>query len=143
MKLRSYLAAVGAAGLVGLGGYALPALAGTSWTTHTLKFISVTDKTLVLSSTTAAQQDTDVIKSGKVIGFDMLYLTFNAKASTGSGTFAFCTHGGMLMGTLRLTKTGATGAVTGGTGKYAGATGSVIATTITKTRTAVTLKYWT
>jgi len=142
MKLRTYLAAAGAVGLVGLGAFAVPAVAGT-WTTHTLKFVSVTDKTLVLSKTTIAQQDTDVSKAGKIIGFDMLYLTINVKTQKGHGTFSFCTHGGMMMGTLRLTKTGATGTITGGTGEYAGATGSVVATTITKTKTAVTLKYWT
>ena len=143
MKARTYLAVAAAAGLIGLGAFTLPAMAGTSSTTHTLKFISVTKKTLVLSKTTAAQQDTDVTKSGKVIGFDMLYLTFNAKTQTGSGDFSFCTRGGMMMGTLRLTKTGATGSITGGTGKFAGASGTVSATTLTKTTTAVTLKYWT
>lgn len=143
MRVRTYLAVAVAAGLIGLGAFMVPAMAGTSWTTHTLKFISVTKKTLVLSKTTVAEQDTDVTRSGKIIGFDMLYLTFNTKTQTGSGDFSFCTRGGMMMGTLKLTKTGATGTITGGTGKFAGATGSVSATTLTKTRTAVTLKYWT
>lgn len=141
MKARALLAAIAAAGLVGLGAFAAPAMAGTP--THMLKFISVTKKTLVLSKTTAAQQDTDVTASGKVIGFDQLYLTVNAKTGKGSGTFSFVTRGGFIFGTLRLTKTGATGTITGGTGTYTGAAGSVVATTITKTRTAVTLTWWT
>ena len=143
MKLRTYLAASSAAGLVGLGAFVVPAMAGTSWTTHTLSFVSVTKDTLAISKTTVAQQDTDVIKSGKVIGFDLVYLTGNPKTGKGTGNFSFVTRGGFIDGSFRFTKTGATGAITGGTGSYAGAMGTIVAKTLTTTTTAVTLKYWT
>jgi hypothetical protein len=143
MKVRTYLAVAGAAGLLGLGAFVVPATAGTAWMTHTLKFTSVTKDTLIISKTTVAEQDTDVNKSGKVIGFDMVYLTVNPKTGKGKGTFSFVTRGGFIYGAFRLTKTGAAGTITGGTGRYAGAMGTIVAKTLTKTRTAVTLKYWT
>lgn len=98
---------------------------------------------LPLSATSAAQQDTDVTRAGKVIGFDMLNLTFNPKTGKGSGHFAFDTRGGFIKGTLRLTASGATGRLTGGTGKFRRVSGSLVARSLNKagTRTAVTIAY--
>jgi hypothetical protein len=147
VKARAYIAAAGVAGLVGSSAFMLPATASTqagcACRVHTLKFISVTKSTLPLSARSIAQQDTDVTKSGKVIGFDMLNLTFNPKTGKGSGHFAFDTRGGFIDGTLRLTGSGATGRLTGGTGKFSRVTGSLVARSLNKagTRTAVTLRY--
>ncbi len=147
MKVRTYIAAAGVAGLVGSSAFLLPAAASTpagcGCRLHTLKFVSVTKSALPLSATSAAQQDTDVNKAGKVIGFDMLNLTFNPKTGKGSGHFAFDTRGGFIDGTLRLSSSGATGRLTGGTGKFRGVTGSLVAKSLNKagTRTAVTITY--
>jgi hypothetical protein len=151
MKAKMSLAAAGVIGLLGTGAFLLPAVASTHGTdqpacacnTHTLRFISVTKAELQFSSTNVAQQDTDVTKAGKVIGFDDLNLTFNSQTGTGKGRFTFDTRGGFIYGWLRLTSSGATGRLTGGTGKFRGVTGTVVATSLNNagTRTAVTLTY--
>jgi len=69
--LRSTLA--GAAVVLGMtGALAIPAAAGAQSAAHTLKFISVTDRSVVFTKMTGGQQDTDVNTAGKTIGFDML-----------------------------------------------------------------------
>jgi hypothetical protein len=73
------------------------------------------------------QQDRDLTKSGKVIGFDELYIDFNPDFTLGKGNVTVVTNGGMLYGTLRLTQTSMTGKVTGGTGKFKGARGTISA----------------
>jgi hypothetical protein len=151
MKARTYIAAAGSAALLGAGAFLLPASAATAAhpasathaRTHTLRFISVTKRTISLSRTSIAQQDTDVTRSGKAIGFDNLNITFNPRTGSGHGNFAFDTRGGFIFGTLHLTASGATGRVTGGTGTFRRARGSLTARSLNKagTRTAVTIRY--
>jgi hypothetical protein len=146
MNIRTCIATAGAAALLGAGAFVLPASAAATHPghhVHTLRFISVTKRSINLSRASFAQQDTDVSRSGKVIGFDNLYITFNPKTGKARGNFAFDTKGGFIFGTLHLTRSGATGRVTGGTGKFRHARGSLIARGLNKagTRTAVTIRY--
>ena len=109
------------------------------------QFVSVTNKSIRLTKTSGAQQDTDVNAAGKTVGFDMLYFEA-ASASTGAVNAAIDTAGGFLYGTLTDNlKTGAitNGKVSGGTGAFAGATGTIKAKNLNKagTRTAVTIAY--
>src|SRR2546429_1892478 len=74
MKLRTSLAAAGAAVVLGTtGALVLPAVASAHGTTHTLKFIAVQKGTVSFTRATGGIQDTDVNTTGKTIGFDMLY----------------------------------------------------------------------
>jgi hypothetical protein len=127
------------------GALALPAAASAHSTTHTLKFISVTQKSIKLTKTSGAQQDTDVNATGKTVGFDMLYFAATS-ATTGNLNATIDTAGGFLYGTLTVNfKTGAVtdGKVTGGTGAFAGATGTIKTKNLNPagTRTAITITY--
>ena len=146
MKFRTSIIAAGAAVVLGTtGALVLPAVASAHSTTHTLKFISVTKKSIMFTKTTGAQQDTDMNTAGKTVGFDMLY--FKAvSATTGAVNVTVDTNGGFLYGTLTINfKTGAitNGKVTGGTGAFAGATGTIKAKNLNPagTRAAVTITY--
>jgi hypothetical protein len=146
MKLRTSLAATGAALVLGTtGALALPAAASAHSSTQTLKFISVTSKSVMLTKSSGAEQDTDVNTAGKTVGFDMLYFMATS-ATTGAVNITVDTTGGFLYGTATANlKTGAitNGKVTGGTGAFAGATGTIKAKNLNKagTRTAVTITY--
>ena len=146
MKLRTSLAAAGTAVILGTAGaVVLPAVASAHSGAQTLKFISVTKKSIMLTKTSGAQQDTDLSATGKIVGFDMLYFAA-ASATTGAVNATVDTAGGFLYGTLTVNfKTGAitNGKVTGGTGAFAGATGTIKAKNLNKagTRTAVTVTY--
>ena len=108
MKLRTSLAAAGAAVVLGTAGaVVLPAVASAHSGAQTLKFISVTKKSIMLTKTSGAQQDTDLSAAGKTVGFDMLYFAA-ASATTGAVNAAVDTAGGFLYGTLTVNlKTGA------------------------------------
>ena len=112
---------------------------------HTLKFISVEKASVQLSKTMFAQQDTDVSSTGKVIGYDELYVaTISAKA--GDGWVTLDVDGGFLYATFKLNlATGAItgGKVTGGARAFKGATGTLTATPVSSTKTAVKLTYTT
>jgi hypothetical protein len=145
MKLRTSIAAVGAAALIGTGALAVPALASAHPATHTLKFTSVQKQSIELSKMSGGQQDTDVNAKGKAVGFDMLYFE-GTSASTATLFATIDTAGGFLYGTFVYhTKTGAitNGKVTGGTHAFAGATGTIKVKNLNKagTRTAVTIVY--
>ena len=145
MKLRTSIAAVGAAALIGSGALAVPALASAHPATHTLKFIAVEKQSIELSPTSGGEQDTDVNAKGKAVGFDMLYFQ-GTSASTATLYATIDTAGGFLYATFVYhTKTGAVtnGKVTGGTHAFAGATGTVKLKNLNKagTRTAVTIVY--
>jgi hypothetical protein len=147
VKVRTSIAAVGAAALVGTGAFMLPALASSHGTTHTLKFISVQKATTAFTKTTEGVQDTDVNAKGKTTGFDELYITATS-ATTAVANVTGDTTGGMLYGTFNINfKTGAItgGKVTGGTGAFKGATGTIKAKAINKagTKHAVTIVYHT
>jgi hypothetical protein len=144
MKLRTSLAAAGAAVVLGTtGALVLPAIASANSTTHTLKFTGVQKATVSFTKTTGANQETDVNAAGKTVGFDMIY--FAATSATSAAVNAtFDTSGGFLYGTATVSmKTGAitNGKVTGGTGSFAGATGTIKAKAISNTKTAVTITY--
>jgi hypothetical protein len=146
MKLRTSLAAMGAAAVLGTtGALALPAVASAHSGTQTLKFISVTKASTMFGKSAGGQQDTDVNAAGKTVGFDMLYFAA-ASSTTGAVNITVDTTGGFLYGTATANfKTGAitNGKVTGGTGAFAGATGTIKAKNLNKagTRTAVTITY--
>ncbi len=144
MKLRTSLAAAGAAVVLGITGtLVLPAVASASGATHTLKFIGVKKAEVSFTPTTFGGQGTDVNAAGKTVGFDMLYETV-ISASSAAGNLTVDASGGFLYGTFTVSiKTGAVtdGKVTGGTGAFKGATGTFKATTISSTKEAVTITY--
>ena len=142
-KMRASVAAASAAAILGAGAFVLPALASPAAASHTLKFISVTKKSITLTKASGAQQDTDVSSTGKTVGFDMLY--FNAtSASSAALNITLDTKGGFLYGTAKVSfKSGAItgGKVTGGTGAFKGATGTIKATAVSNVREAFTITY--
>jgi hypothetical protein len=143
MKLRTTLAAAGAAVVLGTtGALVLPTVASAHSSTHTLKFISVQKANVSFGKTTAGNQGTDVNAAGKTVGFDMLYLAFTS-AGTATANVTVDTKGGFLYGTFNIAKSGkiTNGKVTGGTGAFAGATGTIAVKTISSTKHAVTITY--
>ena len=146
MKLRTSLAAAGAAVVLGTtGALVLPAVASAHSASTTLKFISVQQKSVRFGKASGGNQDTDVNAAGKTVGFDMICFTATS-ATTGAFNVTVDTNGGFLYGTGILnTKTGvvSNGKVTGGTGSFAGATGTIKAKNLNPagTRTAVTITY--
>jgi hypothetical protein len=147
MKMRAPIAAASAAAILGAGAFVLPAVASSTATSHTLKFISVSKKSIMLTKASGAQQNTDVSKAGKTVGFDMLYFKATS-ASSAALNITVDTTGGFLYGTAKISfKTGAVtdGKVTGVTGSFKGATGTIKAKNLNKagTRTAVTITYHT
>jgi hypothetical protein len=144
MKVRSSVIALGAAAVLGgAGAIAVPALASAHPVTHTLKFTSVTERSVTFTKTAGGQQDRDLNDKGKVIGFDELYSSFNLKTGVGKGNVAVVLKGGILYGTLTFTQSSVGGKVTGGTGAFAGAKGTISARNLNAkgTRTAVTIRY--
>jgi hypothetical protein len=143
MKLRTSLAAAGAAVVLGTtGALVLPAVASAHSTTHTLKFLAVQKATVGFTRATGGIQDTDV-KAGKTIGFDMLYFAATSPSSL-AVNLTVETKGGFLYGTFTFNpKTGVVtnGKVTGGTGAFKGATGTIKVKTISRTKHAVTITY--
>jgi hypothetical protein len=145
MKIRATIAAAAVAFALGTtGALVLPAVASAHSAVHTLKFVSVLKKLVIYTKTTVAEQDTDVTRTGKIIGFDELYATQTGK-TTGTATVAFAESGGLLYGALTLTHNGARahGTVTGGTGAFKGATGAITvkAANSSGTHSAVTITY--
>jgi len=149
MKVRtSIAAAITAAALLGGGGaaLALPAAASTGSGTHTLKFISVTRKTLTFTKTDSGQQDTDVNSKGKTVGFDMLNISVNPKTGKGSILVTIDAKGGFLIAVLPTSKGKILpGLVTSGVGIYKDAFGSIVTKSLNKagTRTSVSISYTT
>src|ERR1700722_2970436 len=142
MKVRAALSAIGLAALLGgSAALAAPAIASAHSVTHTLKFTSITERSVQFSKTTGGQQDRDVNSKGKLIGFDELYFVMGAHSFKANVTVD--TAGGMLYGNLTLTQNSIKGTVTGGTGKFKGAKGTIIAKNLNAkgTRTLVTVKY--
>jgi hypothetical protein len=145
MKLRTSLAAAGAAAVLGAAGAFLPtAMASAHSTTQTLRFTSVQGP--VVNYTKAqAQQDTDVNAAGKTVGFNELYGTATS-STTAAVTAAVDAKGGFLYGTYDINfSTGVitNGEITGGTGAFAGAKGTLTAKAVNKsgTKYAVVITY--
>ena len=144
MRIPTTMAAAAAAAIVGTGALVLPAAASASTTTHTLKFTAETKSSVAFSNSTEAEQDTDVNGAGKVVGYDMLYLTVVSSTSA-AVNITVDVNGGMLYGTATLNSEGvvSNGKVTGGTGSFKGATGEFTVKNLNKagTRHAVTITY--
>lgn len=147
MKIRRSIAAAGAAVALGAtGAFVIPAAASAHSTAHTLKFTAVLTNQVHFSATTAGRAENDLNSAGKIIGFDVVYIVFNPKAGTASGSLALDTSGGVLYGTLKLTSSPVIrGTVTGGTDAFQGATGTILGKSLNQddTRTAVTITYTT
>lgn len=146
MKVRASIVAAGAAAVVSTGAFALPALASTAATSHTLKFISDLSRSTDFTKSELGQQDTDVNKAGKIIGFDMLYIVINPRTGTAKANATIEVKGGLLYAVLNITDSPTThGKVTGGTGAFKRAAGTVTGKALNKagTRTAVTVVYHT
>jgi hypothetical protein len=143
MKLRTSIAAVGAAALIGSGAFVVPALASPQAAAHTLAFTSVTKAMISFSKTSVGVQETDINKAGKTVGFDMIY-GVQVSATTSDANVTIDTKGGLLYGTFTINlNTGviSDGKVTGGTGAFKKATGTLTATAINNTKTAVKITY--
>jgi hypothetical protein len=152
MKHRITIAAIATtAALGGACAFLVPAAsastsASTGAKTHTLTFTSVQESVVNFSQTTSAQQDRDVNKAGKVIGYDLLYLVFNPKTETAKLNFTAVTSGGFVYGVASASSSPVIrGTVTGGTGIFKGAAGTILAKNLNNagTRTAVTITYHT
>jgi hypothetical protein len=144
MKLRISLAAIATAAAIGGTGAFLSSAASAKTATHHLAFTSVQQAQISFSGTSGGQDDKDVNKAGKVIGYDMLRFTFNPKANATGGQVTVMLNGGFLYGTLQLLDNGVThGKVTGGTGNFKGATGTITGKNLDQagTKTAVTIAY--
>ncbi len=146
MKIRTTMAGAAAAAIVGTGALVLPAAASASTTAHTLKFTAETESSAAFSSSTEAEQDTDVNGAGKVVGYDLLYVKLVSSTSADLN-ITVDVDGGMLYGTAKLNSKGtvADGKVTGGTGAFAHAAGTLTVQTLNKagTRHAVKITYHT
>jgi hypothetical protein len=144
MKIRTTMAGAAAAAIVGTGAFVLPAAASASTTTHTLKFTAETKSSVAFSNSTEAEQDTDVNGAGKVVGYDMLYLTVVSSTSVAIN-ITVDVNGGMLYGTAKLNSKGMVldGKVTGGTGSFKGTAGTLTVKSLNKagTRHAVAITF--
>ena len=144
MKIRTSVIAVAAAAIVGTGAFVLPAAASAHTPTQTLQFTAETEGTTAFSSSTEAEQDTDVNSAGKVVGYDLLYVTL-ISSSAAVVNITVDVNGGMLYGTATLNSTGVVsdGKITGGTSKFKDATGTFTVKSLNQagTRHAVKITY--
>lgn len=141
MKLRTSIAAAGAAVILGTtGALALPAMASAHNASTTLKFTAVTNKSHAFGRTIFISQETDVSSKG-TIGFDVVHITGTSRTNA-TANVAFDLKGGFLYGTATTTN-GKTfkGKVTGGTGAFKGATGTLTAKSGSGNKTAITIVY--
>ena len=144
MKGYTTWAAIGATAFIGAGAVVLPALGSTDSTTHTLRFTAIAQKSANFSKTSFGQDEIDRNKDGKIIGFDVIYGTFDPMTNTAKGRVALSTRGGLLYGSLKFSDGPiTTGRVTGGTGRFKGVTGTIYGKSLNKagTRTAVVIHY--
>jgi hypothetical protein len=99
----------------------------------------------MFTSSTGGQQDTDVNKAGKTVGFDMLHFEVTPPSSA-AVKITVDTKGGFLYGTGTFnfkTNKLSNGKVTGGTGAFNGATGKIAGKFISNVREALTITYHT
>jgi hypothetical protein len=142
VKIRTSVIAVAAAAILGTGALALPAAASARTTTQTLQFTAETEGSTAFSGSTEAEQDTDVNSAGKVVGYDLLYVTLVSPAAAVLN-ITVDVNGGMLYGTATLNGEGvvSNGKVTGGTGKFKGATGKFTVKTLNTAGTRHAVKF--
>jgi hypothetical protein len=147
MKRVTIAAIATTTALGGTCAFLVPAAsASTSVTSHTLSFTSVQEALHNYSKTVSGQQDKDVSKAGKIVGFDMLYLVFNPKTETAKLNFTAVLSGGFVYGVANASSNPVIhGTVTGGTGIFKGAAGTILAKNLNSagTKTAVTITYHT
>jgi hypothetical protein len=149
MKHRIAIAAIAtAAALGGAGALLVPAASASpsAVKSHTITFTSVQEAVHNYSQTVSSQQDRDVNKAGKVVGYDLLYTVFNPKTETAKLSFTAITSGGFVYGVANASANPVThGTMTGGTGIFKGAAGTILAKNLNKagTRTSVTITYHT
>ncbi len=149
MKHRNAIAAIATAtALAGTCAIVVPAASASTSApkTHVLTFTSVQEAMHNYSQTISSQQDRDVNKAGKVVGYDLLYLVFNPKTETAKLNFTAVTSGGFVYGVASASASPVIhGTVTGGTGAFKGAAGTILAKNLNKagTRTSVTITYHT
>jgi hypothetical protein len=149
MKHRNAIAAIATAtALAGTCAVVVPAASASASApkTHTLSFTSVQEAVHNYSQTISSQQDRDVNKAGKVVGYDLLYLVFNPKTETAKLNFTAVTSGGFVYGVASASSSPVIhGTVTGGTGAFKGAAGTIVAKNLNPSgsKTAVTITYHT
>ena len=149
MKHRNAIAAIATAtALAGTCAIVVPAASASTSApkTHTLTFISVQEAVHNYSRTVFSQQDRDVNKAGKVVGYDLLYTVFNPKTETAKLSFTAVISGGFVYGVANASASPVThGTVTGGTGVFKGAAGTILAKNLNNagTRTSITITYHT
>lgn len=148
-KHRIAIAAIATATALGGGcafGVSAASASPSAAKSHTISFTSVQEAFHNYSQTISSQQDKDVNKAGKVVGYDLLYLVFNPKTETAKLNFTAVTSGGFVYGIASASASPTIhGTVTGGTGIFKGASGTILAKNLNKsgTRTAVTITYHT
>jgi hypothetical protein len=147
MKHRNAIAAIATATALGAGcAVVVPAASASTSApkTHSLSFTSVQEAVHNYSQTISSQQDRDVNKAGKVVGYDLLYLVFNPKTETAKLNFTAVTSGGFVYGVASASSSPVIhGTVTGGTGVFKGAAGTIVAKNLNPSgsKTAVTITY--
>ncbi|HEY7043113.1 MAG TPA: hypothetical protein VH419_05540 [Nocardioidaceae bacterium] len=129
LRNKKVAALVGAAliGGTALSGAAFVNTADASSTTHTLKFVAISDRDHRAGNN--GFQGTEIERShGHVVGYDVISGIFNERAHSVKIYVAISRRGGLLFARLHSTsETTYVGTVTGGSGKFAGATGSLTA----------------
>jgi len=149
MKHRNAIAAIATATALGAGcAVVVPAASASTSApkTHKLAFTSVQEAVRNYSQTISSQQDRDINKAGKVVGYDLLYLVFNPKTETAKLNFTAVTSGGFVYGVASASSSPVIhGTVTGGTGVFKGAAGTIVAKNLNPSgsKTAVTITYHT
>jgi hypothetical protein len=148
MKHRITIAAIATtAALAGTCAFVVPGASASTTAkpkTHTVSFTSVQESLVNYSRTVSSQQDRDVNKAGRTVGYDLLYIVFNPKTETARLNFTAVTSGGVVYGVASASSSPVLhGTVTGGTGIFKGAAGTLLAKNLNKagTRTAVTITY--
>jgi hypothetical protein len=146
MKVRTLIARIGAAAVVGIGGLLFTTAASAQSAPQILNFVSVEQNAVEYSTTTLAATDEDFSTSGELIGFAVLYFTTNPVSGEVKIHAAVAVDGGVIYGRL----TGAsstspilTGKVTGGTGAFRDAAGTITATAQSATASLVTVVFTT
>lgn len=146
MKVRTLIAGIGAAAVVGSGGLLLTTTASAQSAPHTLTFVLVELQAVEYSNTALAATDEDFSTSGKLIGFDVLHFATNPVSGKVRIDAALDVDGGVIYG--RLTSASITspidiGKVTGGTGAFHNAAGTITATAESATQSVVTVVFTT
>jgi hypothetical protein len=144
MKVRTLIAGIGAAAVVGSGGLLLTTSASAESAPHILKFVSAEVNAIQYSATALAATDDAFSTSGELIGFDVLHFTTNPVSGEVRIDAAVNLKGGVIYGTLTsaaITSPIIIGKVTGGTGAFRDAAGTIVATAESATTSLVTVTF--